>query len=81
MSPPADAHPCHLQAAAGRVEACPETGCPFWDDGECVVAGLRPDYEHDPELVQLLLLLRTRLAGGQERGWSPLRLLPAERRR
>jgi hypothetical protein len=74
-------HPCHLQAAAGRIEACPERACPFWDDGECVIAGLRPDFEHDPGLVQLLLSLRARLADGPSRGWSPLRLLPSGRPR
>lgn len=69
MSDLTETHLCDLQVAAGRVEACPEAGCPFWDEGECVVAGLRPDFEQDPELTQLLLSLRARLAGPQREGW------------
>jgi|tagenome__1003787_1003787.scaffolds.fasta_scaffold20246878_2 hypothetical protein len=73
-------HLCDLQVSAGRVEACPEAGCcPFWDESECVVAGLRPDVERDPELTQLLLSLRARLARPEHRGWAPLRLLPPRR--
>jgi hypothetical protein len=71
---------CHLQGAAGRVEVCPEAGCPFWDQGACVIAGLRPDFEHDPELVQMLLSLRDRLARPEQREWAPLRLLPPRHR-
>ena len=83
MNGSSDAHLCDLQLAAGRVEPCPEAGCPFWDDGECVVAGLRPDFEHDPELTQVLLSLRNRLARPEHRdcastmsmvrGWSMVR--------
>ena len=71
-----DIHHCELQMAAGRVEACPGAGCPFWDDGGCVIAALRPDFEQDPELTQLLLALRSRLARPKHRAWAPLRLLP-----
>ncbi|HYW28996.1 MAG TPA: hypothetical protein VE824_04230 [Gaiellales bacterium] len=80
MNGSSDAHLCDLQLAAGRVEPCPEAGCPFWDDGECVVAGLRPDFEHDPELTQVLLSLRNRLARPEHRDWAPLRLLPPRHR-
>ena len=69
-------HHCDLQMAAGSVEPCPEAACPFWDDGACVVAVLRPDFEHDPDLTQLLLSLRSRLARPKRRDWAPLRLLP-----
>jgi hypothetical protein len=84
MSDAAESQPravCQLQAAAGRIESCPELECPFWEDDECVIAGLRSDYEHDPELVQLLLSLRARLASAPRQGWSPLYLLPAKRDR
>jgi hypothetical protein len=76
----AETHLCDLQVAAGRIEPCPEAGCPFWDEGECVVAGLRPDFEQDAELTQLLLMLRARLAGPERRDWTPLRLLPPRHR-
>jgi hypothetical protein len=72
-------HLCDLQVAAGRAEPCPEAGCPFWDEGECIVAGLRPDFEQDPELTQLLLSLRSRIARPDGDGWAPLRLLPPRR--
>lgn len=76
-----DTHLCDLQLASDRVEPCPEAGCPFWDDGECVVAGLRPDFEQDPELTQLLLSLRSRLARSRAGAdWAPLRLLPPRHR-
>ena len=71
---------CDLQLASGRIEPCPEAGCPFWDEGTCVVAGLRPDFEQDPELTQLLLTLRNRLARPDHRDRAPLRLLPPRHR-
>ena len=79
MNDQTETHLCDLQLAAGRVEPCPEAGCPFWDEGECVVAGLRPDFEHDTELTHLLLSLRAKLAGPEHRDWSPLRLLQPRR--
>src|SRR6266540_5325444 len=30
---------CALQDAAGRVEACPGEGCPFWEEGGAVLEG------------------------------------------
>jgi hypothetical protein len=69
---------CHLQAAAGRVEACPEQECPFWDDHECVVAPLRSDYELDPDLTQLLLALRAWLRAAPPSRWPPLHALTTE---
>ena len=80
MTDRSDTHRCELQMAAGRVESCPGAGCPFWDDGGCVIAALRPDFEQDPELTQLLLSLRTRLARPRRREWAPLRLLPPRHR-
>jgi hypothetical protein len=75
-----DIHHCELQMAAGRVEPCPEAACPFWDAGGCVIAALRPDFEQDPELTQLLLSLRSRLARPQGQDWAPLQLLPPRHR-
>jgi hypothetical protein len=34
---------CDLQYAAGRIEACPESGCPFFGDRGCALGGLRAD--------------------------------------
>lgn len=75
-----ETHLCDLQLASGRVERCPRARCPFWDEGECVVAGLRADFEQDRELTQLLLSLRNRLARPEQRDWAPLRLLPPRHR-
>ena len=54
---------CQLQYAAGRIEACPGRPCPFWSDSRCVIAGLRSDLGGNPDLVHLLLRVRTALAG------------------
>lgn len=75
-----DTHHCELQMAAGRVEVCPGVGCPFWDEGTCVIAVLRQDFEQDPALTQLLLSLRSRLARPTGQEWAPLRLLPPRHR-
>lgn len=61
---------CRLQLAAGRYERCPGERCPFWSDGECVVAGLNADLECNTELAHLLLRLRARIAGDTT-GWRP----------
>jgi len=71
---------CHLQAAAGREEDCPEQECAFWDDHECVIAPLRSDYELDPDLTQMLLALRARLSAAVPMRWPPLHLLTTEDR-
>lgn len=54
---------CQLQYAASRVEACPGPVCAFWLDGQCVVGGLRSDLDSNPELVSLLLDVRSQVAG------------------
>jgi hypothetical protein len=69
---------CHLQAAAGRIEACPEAECPFWDDEKCAIAPLRSDYELDPDLTQLLLALRVWLSAGPSTRWPPPHRLTTE---
>ena len=58
------AKPCALQDAAGRVEACPGEGCPFWEEGGAVLEGgcaierLSLDLARRPELAQYLLEIR-----------------------
>ena len=65
---------CALQDAAGRVEACPRGGCPFWEEGGAVVEGgcaierLSFDLARRPELAQYLLEIRLGLARGRRRG-------------
>lgn len=55
---------CALQDAAGRVEACPGEGCPFWEEGGAVLEGgcaierLSLDLARRPELTQYLLEIR-----------------------
>jgi hypothetical protein len=61
------AKPCALQDAAGRVEACPEEGCPFWEEGGavlesgCAIERLSLDLARRPELAQHLLEIRLEL--------------------
>jgi hypothetical protein len=58
---------CHLEHAAGRDKPCPGDTCPFWTDDRCVIAPLKADLGHNPELVELLLGLRGTLAGHDPR--------------
>ena len=58
---------CALQFAAGRIEACPGGGCPFWEEGGAVLPGgcmiqrLALDLERRPELAHALLQVRRKL--------------------
>lgn len=67
--------PCRLQMAAGRYERCPGERCPFWSDGECVVAGLNADLECNPDLAHLRLELRARIGGGSSDVWRPFGMI------
>ncbi len=65
---------CRLQDLANRVEACPGSACPFWEEGGavlvggCVLARLPLELQSKPDLVQYLLELRLGL--DRERGTS-----------
>src|SRR5205085_603 len=66
---------CRLQYAAGRIEACPEDRCPFWDPGGVVLDG-RCSIEHvdlhaNADVVHWLVELRTALKTAQTSGESP----------
>ncbi len=72
---------CRLQYAAGRIEACPEDACPFWEpggavlDGRCAIEQL--DLKAGPELVSSLVTLREDLESATTRRepedtWRPL---------
>jgi len=56
---------CKLQYALGRVEACPESGCPFWEpggaalEGRCAVEQI--DFAARPDLAELLVRVRLEL--------------------
>ncbi|HEY7421979.1 MAG TPA: hypothetical protein VH541_08205 [Gaiellaceae bacterium] len=60
---------CSLEAAVGRLEACPESGCPFWEPGgaalggRCAFEGLA--VEADAPLAAWLLEIRERLASAE----------------
>ena len=62
---------CSLEAAVGRLEACPQGACPFWEpggaalDGRCAFEQL--DVPADAGLATWLLEIRERLeAAGSE---------------
>ena len=60
---------CTLETAVGRVEACPEGACPFWEpggaalDGRCAFEEL--DIQADEQLATWLLDIRERLASAE----------------
>lgn len=60
---------CSLEAAVGRLEACPEDGCPFWEPGGAVLGGRcafeELDIEADAALATWLLEIRERLASAE----------------
>ena len=74
---------CRLQAAVSHVERCPrDAACPFWRDGECLIAGLDADLEGNPALAQMLLRLRSQMIS-PEPAWRPFGMVasPAKTRR
>src|SRR5262249_7058992 len=60
---------CTLETAVGKIEACPEGACPFWEpggaalDGRCAFEQL--DIEADEQLAAWLLDIRERLASAE----------------
>ena len=60
---------CTLESTVGRLEACPENACPFWEpggaalDGRCAFEEL--DVDADAALATWLLELRERLASAE----------------
>lgn len=70
--PAPEAKLCRLRYAAGRIEACPEDRCPFWEpggavlEGQCAFEGI--DFTYKPQLAGALLRIRKQLesAGTRE---------------
>jgi hypothetical protein len=60
---------CSLQAVVGKVEACPEGACPFWEPGGAVLDGRcafeELDVAADAALATWLLEIRERLASAE----------------
>jgi hypothetical protein len=60
---------CTLEAAVGRLEACPEGGCPFWEPGGAALGGRcafeELDVQVDATLATWLLEIRARLASAE----------------
>jgi hypothetical protein len=60
---------CSLESAVGKLEACPEGGCPFWEPGGAVLGGRcafeELDVEADAALATWLLVIRERLASAE----------------
>ena len=60
---------CSLEATVGKLEACPEDACPFWEPGGAALDG-RCAFEElavaaDPALADWLLEIRERLASAE----------------
>jgi hypothetical protein len=62
-------HLCSLEAAVGRLEACPEGACPFWEPGGAALEGRcafeQLDVKVDAALAAWLLEIRNRLASSE----------------
>lgn len=79
---------CRFQSALGRVEACPEERCPFWEPGGAVLEGRcafeRLDHSDSLELAAWHLRIRRMLeaASTREQEQQAWRLFPpaSERR-
>ena len=60
---------CTLEAAVGKVEACPEGACAFWEPGGAALAGRcafeELDVTADAALATWLLEIRGRLASAE----------------
>jgi hypothetical protein len=64
-----DTRLCSLEGVAGKVAACPEGACPFWEPGGAVLDGRcafeELDVTADPALATWLLEIRERLASAE----------------
>ena len=62
-------HICSLEAAVGKLEACPAGDCPFWEPGGAVLAGRcafeKLDITADSSLAAWLLEIRSRLGSAE----------------
>jgi hypothetical protein len=60
---------CSLEGVVGKVAACPEGACPFWEPGGAVLDGRcafeELDVTADPALAKWLLEIRERLASAE----------------
>ena len=60
---------CTLEAAVGKLEACPEGGCPFWEPGRAALGGRcafeELEVQADAALATWLLEIRSRLASAE----------------
>ena len=60
---------CSLEGAVGKVEACPEGACPFWEHGGAALPGRcafeELDVAADAALAAWLLEIRERLASAE----------------
>ena len=58
---------CHLEALVGRNGRCPGESCGFWQtERGCALEAARPELSGRPEVAQLLLEVRDRLAANRE---------------
>ena len=60
---------CSLETAVGKLEACHEAACPFWEPGGAVLEGRcafeQLDITADAALATWLLEIRERLASSE----------------
>ncbi len=60
---------CSLEMAVGKLEACPEGACPFWEPGGAALGGRcafeQLDLAADARLATWMLEIRERLASAE----------------
>ncbi len=60
---------CTLELAVGKLEACPEGACPFWEPGGAALGGRcafeQLDLAADARLATWMLEIRERLASAE----------------
>jgi hypothetical protein len=62
---------CELDRRLGRLVPCPGSRCAFWVGTQCVLGGLRADWDANPSLAVMLHRLRNELDPSWDRSFVP----------
>jgi hypothetical protein len=62
---------CELDRRLGRDVPCPGSNCAFWVGTQCVLGGLRADWDANASLAVMLHRLRNELDPSWDRSFVP----------